>query len=179
LLVGLASGLTGCGDIETENESEEETADSIIPDDATWLDGNAYYAYDDSLAWDEAEAFCTELGGHLISINSKEEQSLTVKLAKETGKDNIWTGGYLDDDTWAWTDGSNFFSYTNWDTSQPDSYDGVEAYIRFTSSDIYYEETNWTANEGKWNDIALSGDSDAPLSSFGFICEWQDATRLL
>lgn len=161
----------------TEKATEQtEEENSLIPDDATWLNGNAYYAYTDALSWEDAESYCNDLGGHLISINSADEQSLALELAQSTGKDNAWTGGYLSaDDVWTWTDGSSF-SYTNWDASQPDCYDGTEFYIRFSSRDISYTETNWIAYEGKWNDTAMEGDSDAPLSSFCFICEWQNGT---
>ncbi len=178
----------GCADTDTDTSSSSEGSESIaeeiaeqtaeesslIPDDAAWLNGNAYYAYTEALSWEDAESYCNDLGGHLISINSADEQSLALELAQNTGKDNAWTGGYLSlDDVWAWTDGSSF-SYTNWDASQPDCYDGTEFYIRFPSRDINYTETNWIAYEGKWNDTAMEGDSDASLSSFCFICEWED-----
>lgn len=110
---------------------------------------------------------------------------MALEIAKSVGKDNIWTGGYYSNDRWLWSDSIDF-TYTNWDSrevydnildetfvfEQPDNYSGDEYYIRFVSRGIDYSDNNWWANEGKWNDTAMNGDGDAPLSSFGFICEW-------
>lgn len=60
--------------------------------------------------------------------------------------DNLWLGGYLDDEAWKWTDGSEF-TYSNWDENKPDNYLGNEKYIKFPRAD--YEFETWSAHRGK------------------------------
>lgn len=42
---------------------------------------------------------------------------------------------------------------------------------------MYQEFEYWEANKGKWIDTANNADgredAEVPISSFGFICEWQ------
>lgn len=154
-------------------------------EDAVQYNGHYYKGFPEGVSWIEAEQKCNNMGGHLISINSQEEMDVALLIAKELNKDNIWIGGKRNGDLWEWSDGSEFI-YQNWDKrevinfetnktivyEQPDNYDGEENYIRFVSRYIEYPENSWWANEGKWNDTANNGDSDAPLNSFGYICEW-------
>ena len=154
----------------------------MIPSDAVSFGGHSYKYYSISLSWTEAEKYCTGLGGHLISINSADEQSFAEQLSSGAEAVNIWIGGYrLPNDGWAWSDGS-VFSYTNWDIYpdaegemyiKPDNYWGNEDYIRYSNYSMTYDE--WVANKGKWDDTANWADGysgDVPISSFGFICEW-------
>ena len=169
---------------ETKSKSTDSDYDIKHTEKIQYAD-HWYQGFDRGVSWTDAEQECKDMGGHLISINSKEEMDIALSIAKKLGKDNIWIGGKLDGDSWVWSDGSEFV-YQNWDKrealntetneilvfEQPDNYDGTEEYIRFPSRYIEYPERNWWANEGKWNDTANKGDLDAPLSSFGYICEW-------
>jgi len=137
------------------------------------FDGHKYCYFSNSLSWNNAEKFCEKIGGHLVSVNSAEEQDFVQEIASTVNKDNLWLGGYLDGDTWKWTDGSEF-SYSNWDAEKPDNYLGNEAYTKFPCDDFEFEA--WSAHRGKWDDVSLTADGrtgDVPLSSFGFICEWE------
>ena len=168
-----------------KSERIDATMNDNIPEGFIAFDDHYYCGYSYGMPWEEAESFCSSLVGHLISINSDEEQELALEIAKSVGKDNIWTGGYYSNDRWLWSDSIDF-TYTNWDSrevydnildetfafEQPDNYSEDEYYIRFVSRGIDYSDNNWWANEGKWNDTAMNGDGDAPLSSFDFICEW-------
>ena len=168
---------------ETDAKEEKNTEISVpvIPEDAVVHSGHYYKVYDESMTWSDAEAFCQNLGGHLAAVNSEREQVYLEKLTSECGKNNIWIGGYLEGGEWKWTNGSDF-SYSNWDSYiwndgveviKPDNYDGNECYIRYANADMEYE--NWRAYKGKWDDTsdwADGSEGDAPLSSFGFVCEW-------
>lgn len=187
---------TDSSELATNSEVDAEATETVereavpiintnIPENAIVFNDHYYYGCSYGISWEEAESYCSSLGGHLISINSVEEQELALEIAKSVGKDNIWTGGYYSNGRWLWSDSTDF-TYTNWDSrevydnildetfvfEQPDNYSGDEYYIRFVSRGIDYPDNNWWANEGKWNDTAMNGDGDAPLSSFGFICEW-------
>lgn len=164
--------------INTKNDiMENETQINHIsthnyPDDAIEFQNHMYCLYDISLSWSEAEKYCIGLGGHLVSINSSEEQQFIESLTEACPKNNIWIGGYLSNNEWKWSDDSSF-TYQNWDIDKPDNYKDNEFFLRYANADLVFQ--TWSANKGKWDDCAenASGDdSDAPLSSFGFVCEW-------
>lgn len=138
------------------------------------FNGHEYCLISQAVSWANAETICSELGGHLVSINSPEEQEFVQGIADENMIDNLWLGGYWDDEVWKWTDGSEF-TYSNWDENKPDNYLGNEKYIKFPRAD--YEFETWSVHHGKWDDVALTADGmsgDVALSSFGFICEWSE-----
>lgn len=143
------------------------------PDRLFEYNSHLYSCYDISMSWTEAEAYCRGLGGHLASINDANEQELIMAMsASYCNKQNVWIGGYFENDSWKWTDGSSF-SYQNWDAEKPDNYEDNEFFLRYANNNVDYE--TWSAKQGKWDDCAENGsgdDSDAPLSSFGFVCEW-------
>lgn len=158
----------------SENSESKET-----------FQGHTYQFFDASMSWTDAEDMCVSMGGHLASVNSMPEQSFLMRLTDNANAENIWIGGYYDTLTqqWKWTDSSDF-SYTNWDVwynyegeaaSQPDNWTGDEYYIRYANRGINFGD--YYVNQGGWLDTANESDGtegDAPLSTFGFICEWSD-----
>ena len=59
--------------------------------------GNKYSLFDIGLSWTQAKEYCEELGGHLISINSQDEQMFVNETLLPHGKQSMyWTGGYRD-----------------------------------------------------------------------------------
>lgn len=146
------------------------------PDDNPFrgeYEGHTYELFEEELSWTDAQIRCHEMGGHLATIHSSGEQVFLTRLMKASEKENFWLGGhYLHTQPypkWVWVDNS-LWSYENWEEDQPDCLNGVEFYLRIKNRDHVYEE--WTAYDGKWNDTAESGDEEVPLSTFGFICEW-------
>lgn len=165
-------------EVYTENNSsieiqaQKQINESLYPKEAVEFDSHMYCFYEISLSWTEAENYCQGLGGHLVSINSSEEQLFVESLTESSSKNNIWIGGYLENGAWRWIDDSSFV-YQNWDLDKPDNYQDNEFFLRYANADLVF--STWSAFKGKWDDCAenASGDdSDAPLSSFGFVCEW-------
>lgn len=157
--------------IETQAKTKQ-IIESLYPKEAIEFDSHMYCFYEISFSWSEAENYCKGLGGHLVSINSSEEQTFVESLTESSSKKNIWIGGYLENGDWKWSDGSSFV-YQNWDLDKPDNYQDNEFFLRYANADLVFD--TWSAYKGKWDDCAekASGDdSDAPLSSFGFVCEW-------
>lgn len=164
--------------IESNNSTskiELKTDNNIshnYPDNAVAFQNHIYCLYDISLSWSDVEKYCLGLGDHLTSINNSEEQKFIESLTESCPKTHIWIGNYLDNETWKWSDGSSF-TYQNWDIDKPDNYKENEFYFRYANADLVFQ--TWLANKGKWDDCAenASGnDSDTPLSSFDFVCEW-------
>ena len=136
------------------------------------FNGHTYQIIDRNMNWTRAKAYCESLGGHLVSINSKEEQTFLTSIIRN----NETSGGYIiglyydyNDDIWKWADGS-LLTYTNWNRyerngeiiSMPDNWNGEEYYGHmFTSKTVH---SDWISYKGMWNDAE---DYVEP-----FICEW-------
>lgn len=130
-------------------------------------DGHLYSLYNEHLTWSQAESRCQQMGGHLVTIKSEEEQALVEDLLEYGVKGGYFIGcsDTATEGTWKWVDTNEIFfvgtgssgtasGYNNWNTGEPNNGSGVE-----DCGGIY------TAT-GKWNDY--SGDTSAIV---GFICE--------
>ena len=76
------------------------------------------------ISWEEAEARCEEMGGHLVTITSQEEQDYVESLIKDAKSKSYHIGMYREDDGestklgWKWVTGEAF-EYSNWDDGEP------------------------------------------------------------
>lgn len=134
-----------------------------IPDSAKDFDGHSYEVYNIGETWENAEQYCEKLGGHLLTITSSEEQKFIQTLIKDEAKDYYWLG-YLKNDAsgkyeWITNESSN---YTNWQSGQPNNYQGKEKY-----GCIFKSNGRWFDN---WNNDVES--SWLYKTKSGFICEW-------
>ena len=78
---------------------------------------NHYYkVFDEGLTWYKASDRCKELGGHLVTITSEEEQAAIQSILLYSGKKKnfYWTAGFvIEKDQWQWATNEEF-GYTNW-----------------------------------------------------------------
>ncbi|KAM9163688.1 macrophage mannose receptor 1-like isoform 1-T1 [Pangshura tecta] len=104
-------------------------------------------------SWFEAEDFCREIGGHLITINRKEVKHLIWQMVLDKGFifQHFWMGLiYLNpDEGYTWIDGSPVI-YENWNEEEPNNDKGIEHCGTFQGSpkmqwnDLYCEHLlNW------------------------------------
>lgn len=152
--------------VENSNSS---TKNSKSIDGYEEFDGHYYKFFDETSNWDQAKKRCEKLGGHLVTITSKEEQALVQSmLFSKAMRSYYWAGGHRDKNgNWKWITGEPFI-YTNWSYGEPNNKDNVENAMML-----------WR-NVGSWNDIADNG-SDNPsfgVENFGFICEWESAKNI-
>lgn len=143
------------------------------------FDGHKYEIIDHmDLTWSEAKEYCENIGGHLLTIASVQEQEFVEKnILVNAAKNAYWLGGYKDYNTWKWITGEHFF-YSNWfkgiNENQPDNWGGLEDKLS-----IY--RLNNPKHKGKsanyWNDLNDSGivgsESFFGVENIGFICEWE------
>ena len=92
---------------------------SLCPDDWIHWSGNCYKLNQDLLTWEDAAKKCSEIGGHLASVHSDEENNFIFQTSNNAV---TWLGGndMSAEGSWIWSDGSSR-SYTNWNSGQPNN----------------------------------------------------------
>ena len=148
--------------------------DKDIPVRQAEKEGHYYSLYNGSYTWAEAEEICVSMGGHLVSINSIEEQK-TIEEMLPFGAMTLYWIGATDKDSegiWKWVDTGEVFwqgqsngsgtGYSNWSSGEPNDNESEEDYAHIYNNNVSF---------GKWNDIAND------TSPIGFICE-VDTTKL-
>ena len=163
----------GCGDDST-GLSHNDCPSGFVK----WTNGHCYQAVLEGLSWSDAEAACETVGGHLATISSAEENAFVFSLV--SGNDAFWyldgvgnglgpwLGGYQEpgsqepDGGWKWVTGEAF-SYTNWETDQPDNVHGAsldQNRLRFFKKGALIGD--------RWDD----SEEDNPVEHRkGYICE--------
>lgn len=147
---------------------------SKVPSDATSYNGHSYKYFSDALTWTEADAACKKMGGHLVDINSAEEQAfITSHLPEMSSRKNCYWIGLYYDKGWKWTT-DRAFSYKHWAAGEPNNHQSKnEAYVHICAK--LYTSGN-RKNVGEWNDCQNTGagyaNSYFELKNFGYICEW-------
>lgn len=105
--------------------------------------GNSTYQLidDKSYTWHEAKIKAEQLGGHLATITSKEENDVVFNELNLKGL-NPWLGATDEDSEgdWRWITGETW-NYTNWGSHGNDNANNEEHYLHF--------HKDFT---GKWND---------------------------
>lgn len=116
--------------------------------------GHYYKAFNEIKSWDEAKALCEQMGGHLVTITSENEQKF-LETNGLTGR--RWIGLSLDvSRAWSWVTGEPF-DYENWADGEPNN-----------SSNVIPNETCVALWPVKWNDL-----NNASREQNGYICEWE------
>lgn len=148
--------------------SVEAQAADKIPDGAVTFQGHSYYKFDNDMSWQEAQAYCTELGGNLATLTTKEENDFVMSLLSEHSYDAYWLGAFVTDTGWEWVNGEAF-DYTNFWPGQPDQAQPgmvLQAWYRGT-------------DEWMWDDTWNDGDIGGGEVHQGFVCEWGDTHQVL
>ena len=96
------------------------------PSEWTEYNGGCYKLFSNSEYWTVADAYCLAEGGRLTSVHSNEENEFLNTFANG---DSFWIGGYPQDDTWVWSDFSEF------------DYDG--AYSTSSGSCLYQSNSHY------------------------------------
>ena len=123
--------------------------------------GHSYALFSNADTWEDAEKYCESLGGHLVTINSKEENDAVWAFARNSGYESVFIGlsDAEEEGTWKWVTGEPF-TYTNWAEGQPDGFTEDENFAEFAFSN----------NNGKWNDYEFKAHKENTAVSY--ICEW-------
>ena len=146
-------------------------ADSITAASSVDHGINTYTRFDTNVGWDEAEAICEALGGHLVTIADADEQAAVQNLI--SGAYNIYAIGCTDaeeEGAWKWITGEEF-SYNNWDPQAPEPNNGTAANYGFMVGVNYGENKQ----VGEWIDEPehTSNQTFYNVAHAGFVCEYE------
>lgn len=143
-------------------------------DDAILFNGHSYKVYEQGYTWIEAAEKCEEIGGHLVTIKTPEEQQFIQSLISGMTKNQYWLGAYRENTYFKWVDGT-VVEYANWDPGQPDNYRGQENYVQIYRIPNPVSKASMSYH---WNDVSIDNYVNEQerayfsLSCIGYICEW-------
>ena len=107
--------------------------------------------YDYKLPAIQAELFAQREGGHLVSLNSDEEEKIVVELMSQGTMTYYWLGAmrfdvntYKYSDNLIWSTGEEI-TYTNYGEGEPNNDGGEEWFVEYVS---FYSAWNDCANNG-------------------------------
>ncbi len=108
---------------------------------------------DSRLDWETAQSQADDMGGYLVSLNSREENFFvwrTVWSQGESYGNYYWLGGYRGSDEngytddWAWDSGEEW-DFEKWYWTEPNNHGGRQNYLHF------YYSTYWDdMHNGDW-----------------------------
>ncbi len=139
------------------------------------FDGHYYCVYSEALTWEEAELSCETKGGHLVTVNSQEENFFLYDLIGKMNYDtsdysayHFYIGGINSENGWHWITNEPF-EYKSWYEDEP-SGNGIYATIWL------YRENRWGEvykNYDYWGNGKSSCLWDDCDGSYYYICEWE------
>lgn len=160
ILLLILSVLITLSSVEVNFVHAEDGSNTVNPIGV--YQGHTYKLYSNCSSWQEAEAFCELMGGHLATITSAGENEYVFNFMKECGYTSAYFGASdsKQEGVWEWVTGEPF-SYTNWKSGEPNQENTAEDYAMFY----------WKFTTGKWND----GDFGGSTNNGGkvYICEWE------
>jgi len=150
---------------ETNSQKTGPSKPALDDDGRLVWKGHKYKLFFEKCTWHDAKKRCEELGGHLVTIITNEEQAVVLGLLvanaitiDQTAKD--WSGPWIGatdevfEGQWKWVDGSRV-TYGAWMPGAPDGLPNNHcAFIAVTHG-------------GGWDDAASDRDARP------FICEWE------
>ena len=128
-----------------------------FPEGTVEWNGHHYLLVAKKMSWHDAKKHCEALGGHLVTITSKEENEFVNEAILSTIPEKqfayIGATDEHENGNWYWVTDERW-GYTNWGDSQPDNHVDDQNYCAYSSS------RGWVDMELKHLRI--------------FICEWDD-----
>ncbi|XP_042565715.1 C-type lectin domain family 4 member K-like [Clupea harengus] len=84
-------------------------------------DSSCYYISTNLKTWSDSRQHCMDLGGHLVIIDSEEEQKFVSGFKKR-----VWIGAMKTEGTWTWVDGKVLGNAGYWAKGEPNDSGGKE-----------------------------------------------------
>ena len=114
------------------------------------------------MTWDEANAYCESMGGHLATVTSQEEYQAIVNLAEASGRKVLWLGAVKGSDQYFdWISGESF-AFSDWLSGEPNNEGGNENCL------VMFEvKGRWV-----WADVPSDLSPYYGADKVGFVCEY-------
>ncbi len=153
--------------------AEEEEVLPSEPEEPVYR--SSYTLVKEAVTWAEAVERCEEMGGHLATITSREEEQKIIDLAEAQGVRYIWLGGYTSADESGnvrghWITGEDFSAYQHWSSEEPSGKD-----LDGTAEDCIMLWNIERLGGWCWND--QRNDPVSVMASMGkdmgFVCEYE------
>lgn len=161
--------------LKKNNENYQQISDSVF-------NNHKYEICDEGLTWHEAKAKCEEMGGHLVTITSEEEQAHIEKLLKSGNKKQYWLGATSESGSFEWVTGEEF-SYKNWDSGEPngnkrnDGENELYVHIYNTANPKIYSSKRFCWNDMFFDNTYPGEENNFSMEHIGYICEWDTWTN--
>lgn len=138
--------------------AEEETASQLpevdnskIPGEAKEFNGHYYMLCSPNqvTTWEEASAYCQNMGGYLAASTTPEENAFLASLITDGGRRSAYIGlsDTVAEGTFVWSTGENV-SYHNWRGTEPNDRDGSEDFAMMYD-DGTWNDANFIYEEGR------------------------------
>lgn len=131
--------------------------------------GHKYACFEESkISWEEAEARCEKMGGHLITVNTPMELSL-LNESLSSGRNGgfYWLGASGGSSNWSWITGEST-SYAKTVTVGGYSMDNCRNYFSYLGNKLAYVPRLGYLSEGTPSISKIKG----------YICEWENGANV-
>lgn len=137
------------------DDSKSASVNTVENSQIYKFNGHTYQVINETTNWKEAKAYCERIGGHLVTITSKEENNFIYNISVKKYNCNFMIGltDEREEGVFEWVTGEKF-EYSNFEPGEPNNQNN-EDYILMHRG-------------GYWNDGHLE------RTSMPFICEWDD-----
>ena len=115
--------------------------------------------FSEIFTWEEAQAYCESIGGHLATLTTAEENTAVFNFLTRPYETYFGLSDAEEEGVWKWVTGESF-EFANWEYGLPDNFNGKDHYAQF-----------WETPE-KWNDNTGSNADTFGTYAISFVCEW-------
>lgn len=145
------------GTIEFKTEQEEKKTEETKA-------SHRYEVINARMTWNEAKAYCENLGGYLATVESQEEYNKIIDLANASGRKVLWLGAQKNvNQSFEWITGESFH-YSFWLSGEPNNEGGNENCLV-----MFYVNEQWV-----WADVPNDISPYYAAETVGFVCEYDE-----
>jgi serine/threonine protein kinase len=136
------------------------------PADAQVFQGHSYKCFPEKLSWRAARDRCRSLGGHLVIIETPEENQFVASIVQSLGLLDCWLGitDEINEGKWMRVDGGPV-KWTNWYRQQPNNKPPGEHWALISNRTFGNQKVGW-----QWCDQP----NETAVHEPGYLCEWDE-----
>lgn len=155
----------------TEAVKTDTNGNLVLPDGMLEFGKSRYKIFDSGLTASQAETFCSAYGGHLVFIESEEEQNFLMEKLNESGQKTMYWIGARENGEWGWSSGGKTapLEYTHWSRGEPQNSDGDSVYSVLNLKSKKFSSGGWVAE----SEVCAEYRESEYYPNCGFICEWE------